>query len=83
MALEQPSVNRCKHDIKCAILSLIADEGPQIKTHIMYKARLSYTQLGSYIPELFREGCIVTEAGHLQITPHGRNVLKILREACA
>lgn len=45
---------RDRHDIVAEILSY-AIRG-KIKTHIMYKAKLSYAQLGEYIPLLVEKG---------------------------
>jgi len=45
---------RDRHDIIAEILRT-AKEG-KIKTHIMYKARLSYAQINEYIPALVANG---------------------------
>ena len=45
---------RDRHDIIVEILKT-ALEG-QIKTHIMYKAKLSYAQLNEYLPSLVANG---------------------------
>ena len=45
---------RDRHDIAVEILRT-AVEG-KIKTHIMYKAKLSYAQLNEYLPLLIEKG---------------------------
>jgi len=45
---------RDRHDIIAEILKT-AKEG-KIKTHIMYKAKLSYAQINEYIPTLVANG---------------------------
>lgn len=45
---------RDRHDIMAEIL-MTAKDG-RIKTHIMYKAKLSYAQINEYIPALVQSG---------------------------
>ena len=45
---------RDRHEILAEILE--AARGGAIKTHIMYKARLSYQQLNDYLPLLLEKG---------------------------
>jgi len=47
---------RDRHDIIAEILKT-AMEG-KIKTHIMYKAKLSYAQINEYIPSLIANGLL-------------------------
>ena len=51
---EQEAKRRDRHDIIIEILKT-AVEG-RIKTHIMYKAKLSYAQLNEYLPSLVQNG---------------------------
>jgi predicted transcriptional regulator len=45
---------RDRHDIVAEILRTAV--GGKIKTHIMYKAKLSYAQLNEYLPLLVQKG---------------------------
>ena len=45
---------RDRHDIVVEILKTAIDG--KIKTHIMYKAKLSYAQLNEYLPMLIEKG---------------------------
>jgi len=45
---------RDRHDIIVEILKTAIDG--HVKTHIMYKARLSYAQLNKYLPRLVENG---------------------------
>lgn len=58
-------------------------EGEQKPSHVMYQARLSYTQRKDYEARLVQEGSMTVAGAVWCITAHGRDVLKILREACA
>lgn len=51
---EDDARRRDRHDIIIEILKT-AVEG-RIKTHIMYKAKLSYAQLNEYLPHLVQNG---------------------------
>jgi len=51
---EEDAKRRDRHDIIIEILKT-AVEG-RIKTHIMYKAKLSYAQLNEYLPTLVQNG---------------------------
>jgi len=51
---DEDARRRDRHDIIVEILKT-AIEG-QIKTHIMYKAKLSYAQLNDYLPSLIANG---------------------------
>jgi predicted transcriptional regulator len=51
---EEDSKRRDRHDIIIEILKTAVDG--RIKTHIMYKAKLSYAQLNEYLPSLVRNG---------------------------
>lgn len=73
---------RSKHDIRLEILSFIST-GPKIKTHIMYKAKLSYPMLQTYLANLTEQGLIKeTETGFV-ITAQGKEKMALLREALA
>ena len=47
---------RDRHDIVAEILDYA--RGAKIKTHIMYRARLSYSQIEEYLPLLVKKGFI-------------------------
>jgi len=47
---------RDRHEIVVAILRSAVDG--RVKTHIMYKAKLSYAQLNEYLPLLVEKGFI-------------------------
>ncbi len=82
MIIEQNNGNgngkrRDRHDIVAEILKTARKGG--IKTHIMYKAKLSYSQINAYLQVLvekgFLENTTVSEKRHLVIiyrtTPKG------------
>jgi len=50
----EESKRRDRHDIIVEILKTAVD--PKIKTHIMYKAKLSYAQINEYLPPLVENG---------------------------
>jgi len=52
--MQTVSKRRDRHDIVAEILEMA--RGGAIKTHIMYKARLSYAQLNDYLPLLLEQG---------------------------
>lgn len=52
--METESKRRDRHDIIAQILDH-AREG-RIKTHLMYKAKLSYAQINEYLPLLIERG---------------------------
>ena len=54
MTIELNNKRRDRHDIVAEILKK-AREG-RIKTHIMYKAKLSYSQINSYLQLLIEKG---------------------------
>ena len=54
MTIELNNKRRDRHDIVAEILKT-AREG-RIKTHIMYKAKLSYSQINSYLQLLIDKG---------------------------
>ncbi len=54
MTIELNNKRRDRHDIVAEILET-AREG-RIKTHIMYKAKLSYSQINSYLQLLIEKG---------------------------
>lgn len=51
---EEELKRRDRHDIIAEILKTAKDG--KIKTHIMYKAKLSYAQINEYIPALVANG---------------------------
>ena len=52
----EPNVKRRdRHDIVTEILKTARGDG-RIKTHIMYKAKLSYSQINSYLQLLVEKG---------------------------
>jgi len=52
--MQSVSKRRDRHDIVAEILETA--RGGAIKTHIMYKAKLSYAQLNDYLPLLVEKG---------------------------
>jgi predicted transcriptional regulator len=54
MSSSDAAKRRDRHDIVVEILKTATDG--KIKTHIMYKAKLSYAQLNEYIPLLVQKG---------------------------
>ena len=52
--MQSVSKRRDRHDIVAEILETA--RGGAIKTHIMYKAKLSYAQLNEYLPLLIEKG---------------------------
>ena len=71
------SHRRGRHDIVMEILK-IARNGAK-KTNIMYKARLSYSQLEKYLNALRKEGFITEESGVWKTTERGLDVMKACR----
>jgi len=71
------SHRRGRHDIVVGILE-IARNGTK-KTNIMYKVRLSYSQLEKYLNDLRKEGFINEESGIWKTTESGINVIKACR----
>lgn len=67
---------RDRHDIIGEILKTAA--GGQKKTYIMYKARLSHSQLKLYLELLDRNGMIVQNDGVYMTTPKGLSFVKEL-----
>ena len=65
--LSNTSGRRDRHDIFAEILETA--RGGAIKTHIMYKAKLSYGQVSEYIPMLLEKGFLenVTVKMHRQV----------------
>lgn len=76
---------RDRHDIIAEILKTA--KGGTIKTHIMYKAKLSYAQLNEYLPFLvekgFLENLTTVKNGHmkhfLKTSEQGKDFLENLR----
>lgn len=52
--MQSENKRRDRHDIVAEILETA--RGGAIKTHIMYKAKLSYAQLNEYLPLLVEKG---------------------------
>ena len=71
------SHRRGRHDIVMEILK-IARNGAK-KTNIMYKARLSHSQLEKYLNALAKEGFINEESGVWKTTERGLDVIKACR----
>ncbi len=63
---------RDRHDIVVEILKT-ATEG-KIKTHIMYKAKLSYAQLNEYLPLLIDNGFLENTS-----IRHKRNIKRVYK----
>jgi predicted transcriptional regulator len=83
--MEAESKRRDRHDIVAEILETA--RGGAIKTHIMYKARLSYAQVSEYVPLLlekgFLENCTVKKHRQekllLKTTEQGEKFLENLK----
>jgi len=73
---ERPRRRRARHDIIMKILK-IAKDGEK-KTNIMYKARLSFSQLEQYLGALEKSGFITETSGIWSTTKKGLHVI----EAC-
>ena len=69
---EEETKRRDRHDIIIEILKT-AIEG-RIKTHIMYKAKLSYAQLNEYLPHLVQNGFL--ENTTIKIKRYHKKVFK-------
>jgi len=67
---------RARYDIIMDILQIAKNR--TMKTNIMYKARLSYTQLEQYVKALEKAGFIKEESGSWTTTEKGLHVI----EAC-
>jgi len=76
--METGSKRRDKHDIVLDILK-IARSGKR-KTHIMYKAKLSYCQLKAYLELLNDRGLLESNDGFYHTTSKGLNFIKIYEE---
>jgi len=73
---KRPRKRRGRHDIIMKILK-IAKDGEK-KTNIMYKARLSFSQLEQYLGALEKAGFITETSGIWNTTEKGLHVI----EAC-
>jgi len=73
---EQSRRRRARHDIIMEILKTA--KGGEKKTQIMYKARLSFSQLEQYLNALKKSGFITEESGVWRTTEKGLHVI----EAC-
>jgi len=69
---EEVARRRDRHDIIVEILKTAVNG--KVKTHIMYKARLSYAQLNEYLPRLVENGFLE----NLKIK-HRKNVKKVFK----
>ncbi len=70
----EPLRRRDRHDIIVEILKT-AREGEK-KTYIMYKARLSHSQLQLYLGILNRNGMIISDNGVYRTTSKGLSFIK-------
>lgn len=73
---ERPRRRRARHDIIMSVLK-IAKNGEK-KTNIMYKARLSFSQLEQYLGALEKAGFITETSGIWNTTEKGLHAI----EAC-
>ena len=73
---KQPRRRRGRHDIIMKILKTAKDG--EKKTNIMYKARLSFSQLEQYLGALEKAGFITERSGIWSTTEKGLHVI----EAC-
>lgn len=75
--------NRSRTDIAAAILEA-AQEGGAIKTHLMYSAVISYTQVKEYLDILIGGGLLESSRDGIRhtyaITDKGKSFLKMYRE---
>ena len=71
--MQSVSRRRDRHDIVAEILEKA--KGGAIKTHIMYKAKLSYGQLSEYVPMLVEKGFLE----HLTVKRHHKAQQHLLR----
>jgi predicted transcriptional regulator len=70
---ERSRKRRARHDIIMEILKTA--KGGEKKTQIMYKARLSFSQLEQYLNALKKGGFITEEAGVWRTTEKGLHVI--------
>ncbi len=70
----EPLQRRDRHDIIAEILKT-AKRGEK-KTYIMYKARLSHSQLKLYLELLNRNGMILNDDGVYKTTPKGLDFIR-------
>ena len=74
--MAERSRRRARHDI---ILEILKDAKNGIKkTPLMYKASLSFTQIGQYLNALEKAGFIIEKSGVWETTEKGLHVI----EAC-
>jgi predicted transcriptional regulator len=73
---ERSRRRRARHDIIMQILKTA--KGGEKKTQIMYKARLSFSQLEQYLNALKKGSFIIEESGVWRTTEKGLHVI----EAC-
>jgi len=78
MRMETQPKRRDKHDIALDILKIA--RGGKRKTHIMYKAKLSYGQLKAYLELLNDRGLLVSNNGIYNTTTKGLNFIKTYEE---
>jgi len=71
--MQSVSKRRDRHDIVAEILETA--RGGAIKTHIMYKAKLSYGQVSEYIPTLVEKGFLED----LTVVVRHRKVKRLLK----
>jgi len=69
---EEGARRRDRHDIIVEILKTAING--RVKTHIMYKARLSYAQLNEYLPRLVENGFLEN-----QKIKHKKNFKKVFQ----
>jgi predicted transcriptional regulator len=71
---------RSREDIMADIIALVQE--PRLKTHIMYKANLSYEQSSYYIPMMQSAGLIRnTSDNRWAITGKGQKFLTLYEES--
>jgi predicted transcriptional regulator len=76
--METESRRRDKHDIVLDILKIA--RGGKRKTHIMYKAKLSYGQLKVYLELLNDRGLLESNDGFYHTTSKGLDFIKTYEE---
>lgn len=76
--METEPKRRDKHDIVLDILKIA--RGGKRKTHIMYKAKLSYGQLKGYLGLLNDRGLLESNNGVYHTTSKGLNFIKTYEE---
>jgi predicted transcriptional regulator len=76
--METEQKRRDRHDIVLDILKIA--RGGKKKTHIMYRAKLSYGQLKGYLELLNDRGLLESNDGFYHTTSKGLDFIKVYEE---